>query len=272
VLRFAILAEKITSKVENNIKIFNKPENRHGKYIQVLLGSPLVSEGRSFFNVRQIHILTPHWNMSLTEQVSGRGIRAFSHKDLDESDRYVKIYRHCSIPSSKNVSSIDYLMYEISEIKDLKIKQIERVCKETAVDCALNKRRNLLAIDKDDSRECEYQKCNYVCDNVSDEYIQKKLEGSFKDKRILDTYNLFYGDKLVLSTINMIKQLFKRNFMIHIKDLMRNFGDLSFILLIRSLKLIILNNISIINQYGFTCYLKYERNIFFLSDNIQSQK
>lgn len=270
ILRFAILAEKITSKVENNIKIFNRPENRHGKYIQVLLGSPLVSEGRSFFNVRQIHVLTPHWNMSLTEQVSGRGIRAFSHKDLDEGDRYVKVYRHCSLPSSKNITSIDYLMYEISEIKDLKIKQIERICKETAVDCALNKKRNLLAIDKDDTRECEYQKCNYVCDNVSDEYIQNKLEGMFRDKRIVDTYNLFYGEKLVLSTINMIKQLFKRNFTIHIKDLMRHFGDLSFILLIRSLKLILLNNIPIINQYGFTCYLKYERNIFFLSDNIQS--
>jgi hypothetical protein len=92
----------------------------------------------------------------------------------------------------------------------------------------------------------------------------------FKDKKIIDTYNLFYGDKLVLSTISMIKQLFKRNFMIHIKDLMRHFGELSFILLIRSLKLILLNNIPIINLYGFTCYLKYERNIFFLSDNIQS--
>ena len=270
VLRFAILAEKITNKFENNIKTFNKPENRHGKYIQVLLGSPLVSEGRSFFNVRQIHILTPHWNTSLTEQVTGRGIRAFSHKDLDEGERYVKVYRHCSMPYSKNIMSIDYLMYEISETKDLKIKQIERVCKETAVDCALNKKRNLLAIDKDNTRECEYQNCNYVCDNVSDEYIQKKLEGMFKDKMILDTYNLYYGEKLVQSTINMIQQLFKRNFIIHIKDLMRHFGDLSFILLIRCLKLMIQNNIPIINKYGFVCYLKYERNLFFLTDNIQS--
>ena len=270
VLRFAILAEKITNKFENNIKIFNKPENRHGKYIQVLLGSPLVSEGRSFFNVRQIHILTPHWNTSLTEQVTGRGIRAFSHKDLDEGERYVKVYRHCSMPYSKNIMSIDYLMYEISEIKDLKIKQIERVCKETAVDCALNKRRNLLAIDKDNTRECEYQSCNYICDNVSDEYIQKKLEGMFKDKVLLDTYNLYYGDKLVQSTINMIQQLFRRSFIIHIKDLMKHFGDLSFILLIRSLKLMIQNNISVINKYGFICYLKYERNLFFLTDNIQS--
>ena len=270
VLRFAILAEKITNKLENNIKLFNKPENRNGKYIQVLLGTPLVSEGRSFLNVRQIHILTPHWNASLTEQVIGRGIRAFSHKDLDERERYVKVYRHCSIPSSKNILSIDYLMYEISEIKDLKIKQIERICKETAVDCALNKKRNLLETDKDDSRECEYQKCNYVCDNISDNYIQQKLEGMFKDKVILDTYNLYYGDKLVQSTINMIQQLFKRKFIMHIKDLMRHFGDISFILLIRSLKILIQTNIPIVNKYGFLCYLKYERNLFFLTDNIQS--
>jgi superfamily II DNA or RNA helicase len=269
VLRFAMLAEKITNKVENNIKMFNKPENRHGKYIQVLLGSPLVSEGRSFFNVRQIHILTPHWNMSFTEQVIGRGIRAFSHKDLDDVDKYVKIYRHCSMPN-RNIQSIDYLMYEISEIKDLKIKQIERICKEMAVDCALNKRRNLLESDRDYTRECEYQTCNYVCNNVPDKYIQEKLEGLFKDKNILDTYNLYYGEKLVKSTINIIQQLFKRQFNIHIKELMKHFADLSFILLIRSLKYMIQHNIPIFNKYGFICYLKYERNVFFLVDNIQS--
>jgi hypothetical protein len=70
---------------------------------------------------------------------------SFSHKDLDEKDRYVKVYRHCSMPS-KNIQSIDYLMYEISEIKDLKIKQIERVCKDTAIDCALNKKRKSLSL------------------------------------------------------------------------------------------------------------------------------
>jgi superfamily II DNA or RNA helicase len=270
VMRFALLSEKISTKLENNIKLFNRPENKHGKYIQVLLGSPLISEGRSFMNVRQIHILTPHWNMSETEQVSGRGIRAFSHRDLDEKDRYVKIYRHCSISINSVVQSIDYLMYEISESKDIKIKQIERICKETAVDCALNKKRNLLVTDKDNSRECEYQSCKYVCENVSDDYIQRKLEGMFRDKNIIDTYNLYYGDKKVKSTINVIQQLFKTHFSMHIKDIMIHFSELSFILLVRSLKYMIQNNIPIFNQYGFICFLKYERNIFFLSDDIQS--
>lgn len=270
VMRFALLSEKISTKLENNIKLFNRPENKHGKYIQVLLGSPLISEGRSFMNVRQIHILTPHWNMSETEQVSGRGIRAFSHRDLDEKDRYVKIYRHCSLSINNVVQSIDYLMYEISELKDIKIKQIERICKETAVDCALNKKRNLLITDKDNSRECEYQSCKYVCENVSDNYIQKKLEGLFRDKNIIDTYNLYYGDKKVKSTINVIQQLFKTYFSMHIKDIMIHFSELSFILLVRSLKYMIQNNIPIFNQYGFICFLKYERNIFFLSDDIQS--
>ena len=92
----------------------------------------------------------------------------------------------------------------------------------------------------------------------------------FKDQIILDTYNLYYGDKLVKSTINTIQQLFKKTFSMHIKDIMRHFGDLSFILLIRSLKFIVQNNIPVINKYGFVCFLKYERNIFFLTDNIQS--
>lgn len=270
VLRFALLTEKITEKLEKNIKLFNTPENRHGKYIQVLLGSPLISEGRSFYNVRQIHILTPHWNISETEQAIGRGIRAFSHRELSENERFVKVYRHCSFSNSKTVQSIDYIMYKISEDKDIKIKQIERICKESAVDCAFNKQRNSLITDKDGSRECEYKTCKYVCDNIPDVYIQQAIQLKLKDKILSDTYNLYYGENTLKTTINLIQQLFKRSFFIHIKDLMKYFGEISFILLIRSLKYMIQNYIPIINKYGLVSYLKYERNVFFLTDYIQS--
>ena len=275
VLRFGLLTGKITESIEKIIKKFNSPENRHGKLIQVLIGSPLVSEGRSFKNIRQIHILTPHWNISETEQAIGRGIRAFSHEDLDKSERTVKVYRHCSMPNSKIINSIDYIMYKKSEDKDIKVKQIERLCKESAIDCAFTKKRNLLETDIDGSRECEYQTCKYVCDNVSDEYINKSVNQLIEKNgavlnKITDTYNLFYGEQKLKSTINLIQQLFKRKFFMHIKELMLSFSDIPFMILIRALKYMMQNYIPIINTYGFVSYMKYERNIFFLTDQIQS--
>jgi hypothetical protein len=275
VLRFGLLTGKITESIEKIIKKFNSPENRHGKLIQVLLGSPLVSEGRSFKNIRQIHILTPHWNISETEQATGRGIRAFSHNDLDKSERNVKVYRHCSLPESKLINSIDYIMYKKSEDKDIKVKQIERLCKETAVDCAFNKKRNSLDTDIDGSRECEYQTCKYTCDNLSEEYINQNVNqimgnNSLTNVKITDTYNLFYGEHKLKSTINLIQQLFKRKFFMHIKELMTSFYDIPFMLLIRALKYMIQNYIPVINTYGFVSYIKYERNVFFLTDQIQS--
>lgn len=275
VLRFGLLTGKITESIEKIIKKFNSPENRHGKLIQVLIGSPLVSEGRSFKNIRQIHILTPHWNISETEQATGRGIRAFSHEDLDKSERTVKVYRHCSMANSKLINSIDYIMYKKSEDKDIKVKQIERLCKESAVDCTFNKKRNQLETDIDGSRECDYQTCKYVCNNVSDDYINKNVDKLIQGKIILsdkitDTYNLFYGEQKLKATINLIQQLFKRKFFMHIKELMASFSDIPFMLLIRALKYMIQNYIPIINTYGFVSYIKYERSIFFLTDQIQS--
>lgn len=275
VLRFGLLTGKITESIEKIIKKFNSPENRHGKLIQVLIGSPLVSEGRSFKNIRQIHILTPHWNISETEQATGRGIRAFSHEDLDKPERTVKVYRHCSMSKSKLINSIDYIMYKKSEDKDIKVKQIERLCKESAIDCAFAKKRNLLENDIDGSRECEYQTCKYICDNISDEYINKSVNQLIgkNDKllnKITDTYNLFYGEQKLKSTINLIQQIFKRKFFMHIKELMLSFSDIPFMILIRALKYMMQNYIPIINIYGFVSYMKYERNIFFLTDQIQS--
>ena len=77
----------LTSLDENNIskyvERFNKPDNKNGDYIQVIIGSDIVSEGITFKNIQQIHILTPFWNFSTMDQAIARGIREFSHDDLD---------------------------------------------------------------------------------------------------------------------------------------------------------------------------------------------
>ena len=61
---------------------YNLPQNCNGEYVNVILGTDVVKEGLNFHHIQKIHILTPHWNFSKTEQIIGRGIRYRSHDSL----------------------------------------------------------------------------------------------------------------------------------------------------------------------------------------------
>ncbi len=196
------------------LNIYNNPLNNTGKYLQVIIGSHLIGEGVSLKNVRQIHILTPHWNNSETEQAIGRGIRFRSHNSLPPDQRYVKIFRHASVPKS-GFKSLDLVMYKLSEDKDYLMKQIERQAKISAVDCALNIKRNLrletperlaegLPSDIDYSRDCDYTTCKYKCEFVP--------EISDDPELITDTYKLYYADDEIKVLTTLIKQLFRDRF------------------------------------------------------------
>ena len=66
-----VLLNTISSKpheIKFLVDRFNRPENLFGEYINVIIGSKVVSEGISFKNIQEEHILTPHWNYSETDQ------------------------------------------------------------------------------------------------------------------------------------------------------------------------------------------------------------
>ena len=54
-------------------------------------------------------------------------------------------------------------MYNRSEIKDIKIKEIENRIKRYAFDCAFNFQTNARPSGEDNSRDCDYKDCNYTC-------------------------------------------------------------------------------------------------------------
>ena len=89
--------------------------------------------------------------------------------------------------------TIDTRIYRLAEVKDHKIKKVEYILKQAAVDCALNKNGNVFDFegkqiemisssgrkiklnmgDINGSRECDYRDCNYRCvwePNVSVKY------------------------------------------------------------------------------------------------------
>lgn len=262
--RYATLTSQTSTDKQIGILVnrFNKPDNMRGEIINVIIGSRKISEGFTFKNVQIIDIHTPWFNYSETSQVIARGHRLGSHKDLVEARLNPKlaIYQRVSIPNN-GFMSIDFNMYKISEDKDISIKFVERIMKESAWDCSLSYKRNFVT-GLDGKRECDYIDCNYVCDGIS---------GQTPD--VLD-YSSFYNqyDQLNIKIIiNRIIELFRKIFKIDIDTLTSVYcQDFSNFEVLSALRVIINESIPIINKYGFVSYLKENNNIFFLSDNLST--
>ena len=266
-LRFAVLSSKTTNPVQTAsiIKRFNSKDNLEGAYIQVIIGSRIISEGITLKNVQEIHIATPHWNYSELAQAIARGVRLISHEDLIEAGKspLVKIYQHVALSRERDVKSIDLEMYSFCERKDISIKNIERLIKESAFDCALFYRRNRVD-GKNNQRECEYQDCNYKCDGIT-ELDNVNIDYS--------TFELYYSQEVIKNLIDSIKALFKIHFSYTARDLIFELRTrFNIFEIFTALKKIIYENIIIKNKYGFNNYVREENDIFFLVDNLSVDK
>lgn len=262
--RFIVL----TGTTKNNsskLKFFNSSKNNHGEFIQVVIGSIAVSEGISFKCVRQVHIATPSWYNSDIEQVIGRAVRFKSHDELPLDERSVDVFRHVAIPvNEKNErlydQSVDLLMYATSEYRDVNVKPYERLCMEAAIDCSLNKKRNVLDPKFNESRLCEYTKCDYSCFNDPTKY----------NDLLYNTYNLYYAEQILHDIIIELKLLFSKKFSYNIYYLYsHHFSNYSIFILFRAIKTILDQFIILKNPYGFDSYLKKDHDLLFLTDQLQ---
>lgn len=177
----------------------NSVENVHAEVVKVVIGSKVMSTGYDIMNAKQMHIDTSHWNYSQTDQTISRVLRFNGNNKLIAAgiDPTVNIFLHTSVLKNKQEHTIDIDMYKISEEKDYKIKQIERIIKEVSIDCALNYNVNKIKNAKNNSRECEYQKCKYSCDGISNMTLSN-------DDIIKDTYRLLYQN----TSINAYSDVF----------------------------------------------------------------
>lgn len=253
------------SQIRDIVSRFNKKDNVNGKVINIIMGSRKISEGFSFQNIQLEEILTPWFNYSETAQAIARGIRLGSHRMLEEKgeDVKVEIYQRISIPSN-GITSIDLKMYEISENKDISIKNVERVIKEAAFDCALTYNRNRIE-GKDGERECEYMDCIYNCTGITTAEITKDLHDKELD---LSTYQLYYNQDRINKIINEIIKIFNITFSIDLQSLKTILDDYNEFEIITALRKIIIGSIIIINMYGFPSYLKEDNDIYFLIENL----
>ena len=216
--------ENIFDKDEKNNK--EVKEDVSGQMIKVVLISQAGSEGLDFKAIRQIHILDPWYNVNRLEQIIGRGVRNFSHKDLPFLKRNVQIFLYGTLlnTSEEAISNpeeainnseeaVDLYVYRISEIKAVKIGKVTRLLKQVSVDCEINHEQSELTAvkmaeenpdieqllsnhkllehfevgDLPNSATCDYGKCEYQCmPNLAEEPEELQVKDSPFN---LNTYN-----------------------------------------------------------------------------------
>ena len=147
-----------------DVKSLTSEDNINGNKIKVVLISQAGSEGLDFKVIRQIHIMEPWYNMNRIEQITGRGVRNFSHKDLPFEQRNVEIFLHGTILGNAEEEAVDLYVYRVAELKAIQIGKVTRLLKQTAVDCIIN-----------------HDQTEFTFDNF------KKIEANQNVKQILST-------------------------------------------------------------------------------------
>ena len=131
-----------STSMDGLIQKINNPANKDGSLVKVILITPVASEGLSFFNAREIHLIEPWYHFNKAVQIIGRGIRNCRHQQLPFEEKNVTVFMHASISNDKNKESIDLHALRISTRKYAESNEIDTVINNHSVDCALMKNIN----------------------------------------------------------------------------------------------------------------------------------
>jgi hypothetical protein len=145
-------------------KLKGYDSNMYGEVIKVLMITASGSEGINLKNTRYVHIMEPYWHPTRSDQVIGRARRICSHQQLPAELRTVEVFMYIMIFTKKQIEgetavelrkndtskrdprvflTSDGALYEINLIKSEMIKQITKIIKESAMDCAIHTNEDL---------------------------------------------------------------------------------------------------------------------------------
>ena len=130
-----------SSSIDKLLPIINNKKNINGELVKVILMTPVASEGLSFYNAREMHIIEPWYHFNKTKQIIGRGIRNCRHNSLPLEERNMTIYTHASFNDYNNETA-DIHAYRISSKKLDQSNKIEEIIRDNAFDCYLMKNMN----------------------------------------------------------------------------------------------------------------------------------
>ena len=175
--RYAMITGDIRLSPNNDyeVKGLTNEDNLNGNKVKVVLISKAGSEGIDLKFIRQVHILEPWYNMNRIEQIIGRAVRNFSHKDLPFEKRNVEIFMYSTLLEDKEKESADLYVYRIAETKAVQIGKVTRLLKETSVDCILN-----------------YEQTNFSQENM-EKYLKEPVSQVLSNGLVIRDFKI--GDK-----------------------------------------------------------------------------
>ena len=256
----------------NYLKIEN--DNKEGKKVKIIIGSETASEGLDFRFIRSVHILEPWFHLNKLDQVIGRGIRNCSHIDLPRDKRNVTVYFYTANSSNKKLKdreSLDISIYREAEKKSINMASVEYVLKTNAVDCAINKNNNMFYNDVDNSRRCNYKKCDYTCDGV----VQSDMT---EDQLNYDTVNFKVLKDIIDDVVKILKvgnnvepsPLFTQDTIFTLDRIIKyvNKDNLGTLL---GLHKLIVGREHIVDKHGRNCYLEYKNGLYVIVPQYMSK-
>ena len=256
----------------NYLKIEN--DNKEGKKVKIIIGSETASEGLDFRFIRSVHILEPWFHLNKLDQVIGRGIRNCSHIDLPRDKRNVTVYFYTANSSNKKLKdreSLDISIYREAEKKAINMASVEYVLKTNAVDCAINKNNNMFYNDVDNSRRCNYKKCDYTCDGV----VQSDMT---EDQLNYDTVNFKVLKDIIDDVVKILKvgnnvepsPLFTQDTIFTLDRIIKYVNKDNLATLLGLHKLIV-GREHIVDKHGRNCYLEYKNGLYVIVPQYMSK-
>jgi hypothetical protein len=107
--------------------------------VKVVIGTSIASEGLDLKNIREVHIMEPHFHLNKIKQVVGRAQRKCSHVSLPPSKRNLTVYLHTAIdPSDPETETVDMWMYRMGEKKQVTMDKVQNILIQNSIDYELN--------------------------------------------------------------------------------------------------------------------------------------
>ena len=230
-------------------RVFNNPNNSDGKYIKIIIGSHVMGEGITLKNCQEVHIIDVFYNIPRIEQVIGRVIRMYVHTDIiTDTNKYprVNVYQYSiSIEDrNKNKLSSDELLFQKAELKYLTVKKIEHALKKVSIDCPLLLHNNIFPENVEKYKDCVYptrenvdankkicpalcdfESCEYKCDDKKLDLIWDSKLKTYRDLNQSEIdYNTFtyeyYKDEIIIIK-NKIKDLYRFKYLFSYEELFK---------------------------------------------------
>jgi len=255
------------------VKGLTNNDNKEGNKVKVILISKAGSEGIDFKFIRQVHILEPWYNMNRIEQIIGRAVRNFSHKDLPFEKRNVQIFMYGTILGENKEEAADLYVFRLAELKAIQTGNVTRLLKETSVDCIINHDQTNFTqetmakyLNEDITQElstgliihdfkigdapfspaCDYMPtCNYVCRPT-----KEIAEDSLNEDTYNDTFIKMNSEKIIQKIRLLMKEgfFYKKDLLIELINIPKKYPLVQIYSALTTL--IDDNNEFIVDKYG----------------------